>query len=421
MVVARSAEWRASISVLTSYRREAPTSTPSPRTVVVVGAGVFGCTAALELAARGWAVTLVDRSTTPHPDASSTDVSKVVRMDYGADVFYHELGDESIDGWERWNAEWDTPLYHPEGFLVLSSTPMRPGSFEYESHRVLTERGHEPPRISSTHLARRHPAWNADSYVDGYHSTRGGWAESGAVVDRLGRECERAGVRRAIAAVRSLESSGSRVTGVRTAEDEVISGDVVLVCAGAWTPHLLPWLSPVMKTVAQPVLHFSVDDPDAFRSPAFPPFAAETALTGWYGFPATRDGHVKLGHHSDGTVCHPEARGDVSEEHIALARNFLRQAIPSLAEAPVVTSRVCLYCDTVDGDLFIASDPGRDGVVVATGGSGHGFKFAPMLGPIIADAVEGKQNRWLERFQWRNTGTPRVEAARHQSNPDSEP
>lgn len=421
MAVAWMAEWRATIRVHSSYLREAPTSTLSSRTVVVVGAGVFGCTAALELARRGWSVVLVDRSSEPHPDASSTDISKMVRMDYGADVFYHELADQAIDGWERWNAEWDTPLYHPEGFLVLCSTPMRPGTFEYESHRVLRERGHEPPRITSAELARRHPAWNAGLYVDGYHSTRGGWAESGAVVARLAAECERLGVERVLDTVVAIESSGSHISGVRTSDDGVITADCVLVCAGAWTPYLLPSLAPMMKSVAQPVLHFGVDDPDRFRSPAFPPFAAETALTGWYGFPATADGRVKLGHHSDGTECRPDDRGTVTDEHVALARRFLRDAIPSLASAPVVGSRVCLYCDTFDGDLFVARDPSREGLVVATGGSGHGFKFAPMLGPIIADAVEGEDNRWLQRFAWRETGTPRVEAARHQSTPDTEP
>jgi glycine/D-amino acid oxidase-like deaminating enzyme len=395
--------------------REVRTSTPPTRSVVVAGAGVFGCTAALELTARGFSVTLVDRSPGPHPDASSTDISKMVRMDYGSDVFYHEFADEAIDGWERWNAEWPRPLYHEDGFLVLSSTPMKPGSFEYESSRVLTERGYAPPRLDSGELARRFPAWNSALYVDGYISTRGGWAESGAVVQQLMEECDRAGVTRVLATVTGIASEGSRASGVLTAEYGTLAADVALLCTGAWTPQLLPGLRPAIRTVAQPILHFGVDDPAQYQSPSFPPFAAETALTGWYGFSATPDGRVKLGHHSDGVPCPPEARGEVGGEHIELARHFLRRAIPSLAEAPVVGSRMCLYCDTFDGDLLVAHDPDREGLVVATGGSGHGFKFAPMLGPIIADAVERKSNRWLERFQWRETGPARVEAARHQS------
>ena len=65
---------------------------------VVVGGGVFGATAALELARRGWEVEVIDPQTLPGETASSTDVSKVVRLDYGSDVFYHRVIDDAIDG-----------------------------------------------------------------------------------------------------------------------------------------------------------------------------------------------------------------------------------------------------------------------------------------------------------------------------------
>jgi glycine/D-amino acid oxidase-like deaminating enzyme len=72
-----------------------------------------------------------------------------------------------------------------------------------------------------------------------------------------------------------------------------------------------------------------------------------------------------------------------------------------LADAPIVYTRICLYCDTPDGDFWIASDPDRRGLIIATGDSGHGFKFAPILGEIIADVAEGKSNPWSEKFRWR--------------------
>jgi glycine/D-amino acid oxidase-like deaminating enzyme len=77
-----------------------------------------------------------------------------------------------------------------------------------------------------------------------------------------------------------------------------------------------------------------------------------------------------------------------------------------------VGSRVCLYCDSRDGDLLIDEVPGREGLVVASGGSGHAFKFTPMLGGIIADAVEGRPSRWLERFRWRAVDAVTGEEAR---------
>ena len=60
-----------------------------------------------------------------------------------------------------------------------------------------------------------------------------------------------------------------------------------------------------------------------------------------------------------------------------------------------------MYCETHDGDFWIAPDPQREGLVIAAGDCGHGFKFAPVLGEIIADAVDGKSNPILEKFRWR--------------------
>jgi glycine/D-amino acid oxidase-like deaminating enzyme len=82
-------------------------------------------------------------------------------------------------------------------------------------------------------------------------------------------------------------------------------------------------------------------------------------------------------------------------------RDFLRSTIPSLANSPIVYTRVCMYCDTNDGDFWIAPDPERPNLIVATGDCGHGFKFAPVLGEIIADSVEHKSNPFLQKFRWR--------------------
>jgi glycine/D-amino acid oxidase-like deaminating enzyme len=82
-------------------------------------------------------------------------------------------------------------------------------------------------------------------------------------------------------------------------------------------------------------------------------------------------------------------------------RVFLAETFPALIDAPIIYTRLCLYCDTNDGDFWIARDPERAGLVIAAGDNGHGFKFAPVLGEIIADAVEGQENPLLEKFRWR--------------------
>jgi glycine/D-amino acid oxidase-like deaminating enzyme len=75
--------------------------------------------------------------------------------------------------------------------------------------------------------------------------------------------------------------------------------------------------------------------------------------------------------------------------------------MPSLADAEIVHQRLCPYCDTQDGDFWIAAHPRLGGLVVAAGGSGHGFKFGPLLGELACAALEGRPDPLLETFRWR--------------------
>jgi glycine/D-amino acid oxidase-like deaminating enzyme len=78
----------------------------------------------------------------------------------------------------------------------------------------------------------------------------------------------------------------------------------------------------------------------------------------------------------------------------------------------VVHRRICLYCDSFDGDLWIARHPERAGLAVTADDSGHGFKFAPVLGGLVADAVLGHEGPWAKRFAWREPAEQRFEEAR---------
>ena len=145
----------------------------SKRTVVIVGAGVFGLTAARELLARGWRVTVIDPGPVPTPTAASTDISKVVRMDYGADALWTDLGRRALARWRAWNAASGATLFHEDGFLVMSRAPLSPGGFEFESFHYLTALGEPLERLNAATLATRFPAWAADQYPDGYFNPRG--------------------------------------------------------------------------------------------------------------------------------------------------------------------------------------------------------------------------------------------------------
>jgi glycine/D-amino acid oxidase-like deaminating enzyme len=381
--------------------------------IVIVGAGLFGVAAARELLARGWTADLLDPGPVPRPSAASTDVSKVVRMDYGADEFYTRFAAAALAGWDDWNVRWDPPLYHQDGFLLLAGEPMRPGGFEHDSLRALAAHGHTVQRLGEIARLDRFPAWSAAAYPDGYFNPRAGWAESGYVVARLAADARAAGghLREGRQFASLLETRG-RVTGVRTADGGEIHGDAVLVAAGAWTPSLLPELSDVMWTTGQPVVHFDAGTSARWRAPLFPVWAADIARTGWYGCPALADGPLKIGHPGTGRAVDPEGDRSVLPSEVERFREFLSRSLPDLVDAPVRATRLCLYCDTFDGDFWIDRDPARPGLVVAAGDSGHGFKFAPVLGAVIADVVERKPNEWAGRFRWRTRGRGATEAAR---------
>jgi glycine/D-amino acid oxidase-like deaminating enzyme len=377
--------------------------------VIVVGGGVFGIAAAIELNSRGHAVRLLEPAPIPRPEAASTDISKLIRMDYGADALYTTLMERALERWRAWNREPPgPPLFHEDGLLALSGSALSPGTFEGDSHALLSSRGHRLERLARGALAGRFPEWNATPYPDGYFNPAGGWAESGKVVERLAERARSAGVAIEHALVAQLLPSG-----VATKDGAQLAADAVVVAAGAWTPVLLPELVDRIVSVGQPVLHFRPKDPRRFLPPRFVPWAADIANTGWYGFPANAEGIVKVANHGTGTPIHPDLPRAVDAGAEARFRSFLAESIPALADAPLVGSRLCLYSDSFDGDFFIGRHPDRPGVVVASGGSGHGFKFAPLLGELAADALEGKSSEALGRFAWRAPGRRTTEAARH--------
>ncbi len=370
---------------------------------IVVGAGINGVVAAIELRKRGHQVVLVDPGPLPHPLAASTDISKAVRAAYGADEDYTALAEQSREIWRQWNVEFGVELYHEIGFLFMRQRPMQPGDFEYESFKLLEQRSHRIERISSKQLLERFPAWNAERYPDGFLDLEAGYAESGRVVAALIQRAKSLGVElRENAKFRELDEAGDRAKGILLENGEEIAADAVVMAVGAWTPYALPFTRNFFRASGQPVFHLKPEKPELFTPERFPIFGADISTTGYYGFPLNRDGVVKIANHGCGREMSPDSpERAVTKEEENKMRQFLSDSFPGLADAPTVFTRICLYCDTHDGNFWIAPDPERPGLIIAAGDCGHGFKFAPVLGEIIADAVEGKSNPLLEKFRWR--------------------
>ena len=371
--------------------------------VIVVGAGINGVTTAIQLRKRGQEVVLVDPGPLPHPLAASTDISKAVRAAYGADEEYTELAERSIERWRKWNQQFGTRLYHEVGVMFVRRQEMKPGDFEHESFKTLEKRGHKVERMNAPQLWKRFPAWNPELYRDGVLEIEAGYAESGRAVAMLIQRAKSAGVKLCEGATFSqLNERDNRVSGIALNDGQQIAGDFVVMAVGAWTPYVLPFTKKFFHATGQPVFHLKPSKPELFAPQRFPVFGADITTTGYYGFPINRDGVLKIANHGTGREMSPDSpeRVVTSDDENNL-RKFLASTFPSLTDAPIVDTRVCMYCDTHDGHFWIARDPERQGLVIAAGDSGHGFKFAPVLGEIIADAVEGKDNPLLDKFRWR--------------------
>jgi len=371
-------------------------------TVIVVGGGINGVTSAIELKRRGHKVILVDPGPLPHPLAASTDISKAVRAAYGSDEDYTALAERCIELWRKWNAKFGIELYHETGVLFVCQHRMQPDDFEYESCRVLEKQGHRFERFDSFTFHERFPAFAEDRFQDGFFDPDAGYVESGRVVATLIEHAKSLGVElREHTKFTALDESDRRVEGIVLEDRHRINGDAVIMATGAWTPHLLPFTKKFLRSTAHPVFHLRPKQPNFFLPERFPFFGADISTTGYYGFPLNQ-GVVKIANHGPGREMSPDSpERVVTREDENDLRKFLRSTIPGLAEAPIVYTRVCMYCDTNDGDFWIAPDPDRPNLTIATGDCGHGFKFAPVLGELIADVVEGKPNPLLQKFRWR--------------------
>src|SRR5947199_9900143 len=318
--------------------------------VIVVGAGINGVTAAIELRKRGQEVVLVDPGPLPHPLAASTDISKAVRAAYGADGEYTELAERSIERGRKWNQQFGTQLYDEVGVMFVRRQEMKPGDFEHESFKTLEKRGHKVERMNAPQLWKRFPAWNPELYRDGVLEIEAGYAESGRAVAMLIQRAKSIGVelREGTRLVR-LDEDDNQVKGV-VVEDSVvpreangfpysykIPGDFVVMAVGAWTPYLLPFTRKFFRATGQPVFHLKPSKPELFAPERFPVFGADITTTGYYGFPINRDGIVKIANHGPGREMSPDSPERVATvEDEKNLRKFLASTFPSLTGAPIV-------------------------------------------------------------------------------------
>jgi glycine/D-amino acid oxidase-like deaminating enzyme len=357
--------------------------------VGIVGAGVFGLAAALELAARGHAVTVVEREAIPATKAASNDTSKTIQRLYGRRERYVDLAERAEPQWRRWQERAGASFYFPIGHLLVTRG-VAPGSRALESQATLAARGAPLQVLSVAEARQRFPqiAYQPEDAV--LFDPWGGYLASGRAIEVLAALARADGValreHAPVLAVTEAPGAAHLVTAAGTLEF-----DRVVVAAGVWLGRLVPALDPDLKITRQNLAFFVPDDPARHRPGPLPVWAIDAPGDAWYGHPLA-DGRVKVADNPLGEPADPDSHREASADFAERARAFVGRWLPGLARGKLVGTRSCLYDNTPDGDFLIDWAPGMRRILVAGGGSGHGFKFGGVLGPLVADALEEKDS-----------------------------
>ena len=333
----------------------------TPMRVAVVGAGVFGLAAAIELAVRGHDVQIFDQGDVPYYGASSTDVAKAVRRTWyaGDNETYVELVEQAAPQWRAWEKRSGESFYHQTGALN-ATTRFEPGSPMHSSVQFLRDRGAEILVMSPEEAVKRFPLLQfADDEVCVYDPWAG-YVESGRAVRVMADLARDAGAQvRERTPVRAIEEPPSQVEVVHDDGRSVF--DRVVVAAGPWVGRLLPEVGAKVRVTRQQMLLIEPREPEAFAHGAFPAWSFDPDGEGWYGFPILREGFVKIAKDPPGEIVGPDVDRAGTRDFFEQAMAFLRGRIPEMAAGRVAEGRSCLYTSTPDDHFMVGprAGPGK--------------------------------------------------------------
>lgn len=352
--------------------------------VIVVGLGTMGSATAHQLATRGLRVLGFDSHQPPHGHGSHAGGSRIIRLAYLEGAAYVPLLRRAYELWRELEAASAQRLLTTTGGLMLGrpdSAAVAGAVASAQEHRLVYQ------VLDATEVRREFPAFTPrDDEVACYEEVAG-FLRPEAVVTAQLRLAERAGAAlRYGTPVVGWSASGNGVT-VRTADGEHHAGTLV-ICPGGFASRLLGDLG-VPFEVERQVQHWwwPSGDPDQLKVGNCPVWIWERpGGPATYGFPLHEgSGGVKTAFHHGGAAIEPEASAaPATEDEAAAMRGWLTDALPGVA-GEWLRGVPCRYTNTPDSHFVVGCHPAQSRVAVAGGFSGHGFKFASVVGEILAD------------------------------------
>jgi sarcosine oxidase len=365
------------------------TRSTTKRPVVVIGAGVMGASAACSLAARGLNVILLERHRIGHDQGSSHGESRIIRYSYSS-PFYASLMPDAFRAWAKLEADTGTTLYVRTGGLTFG-----PQDNEFVPRVVANLKHMDVPcrNLSQAEVQKNYPGLKIPKGFTTVFEPSTGVLLAHKVprllVELASRIAGNLFESRENFEVDSLDLEGTYPV-VIGAGGERIEADRVVVAAGGWVKKLLPKETRSMEVTRQCVFHLKPSNLDAYRPGNWPVliYNGQDEHDLFYSLPAMSDLGVKVARHGGPATDPDKTDRTVSEADWEPVHEFLKTFLPDWANAPRGVAKTCLYTMTRDEEFRLGAIERHPRVLMVSPCSGHGFKFGPLIGRIIADLCE---------------------------------
>jgi monomeric sarcosine oxidase len=342
-------------------------------------------------------ILLLDRYGLNNEYCSSNDVNRVFRYSYGSDQHYTKMAVESLRLWRQVEKDTGQELLIPTGLLMLEGEDEHANRFNESSFNTLTKLGLGAQLYEGPKLKKRFPQFRADR---GFFDPHGGVLLASKSLASFASKSRARGVRIMEKQVTRFRDRSMLEMG--TADGETIRAKKLVVTVGPWTEDFLrDGLTRITPTRQQLIYLRPSRNIEQFKPTSCPVFFTDHH----YGLPAAGIDGVKISNKELVDPVDPEtARRSVDLEQIEQCRIACREFVPDLADGKVVKTKVCLYDMTENSDFVIDRDPDNPDIVYGYGFSGHGFKFAPLIGKSLAElALDREPGLDLSRFSVRRS------------------
>ncbi|MGM9945118.1 MAG: N-methyl-L-tryptophan oxidase [Lysinibacillus sp.] len=360
---------------------------------IIIGAGSMGMAAAYFLAKAGKKVCAIDAYNPPHTNGSHHGETRIIRYAYGEGLEYVPLALRAATLWQHLEQQVNKPLLLQTGVVNIGDKANPFVQTVIES----AEKYDLPLEVlNAEEIMKRWPGIQVkDNMIAAFEPTSGVLRVEDCVEAYKELAMNEGATLRMNEPVQHI-TFGNTVT-VATSVG-TYEADHCIVCAGAWTNKLLQQfnlpLSPIRKTFAW----FEAEE-TLYGEENFPAFTVELGDACYYGFPSIDGAGYKIGRHDGGETINPdEELRDFDESDTADLQQFIDTYMPQVG--PLKAGKVCKYTMTPDEHFIIDFLPQHANVVVASGFSGHGFKFASAVGEMLAQMVtDGKPQLSNELFK----------------------